>query len=327
MSTTLRQKFSFSPFGVKGIFIGLLIIAVGPTVASASPEASLKLKSTATETKNEAKTPSASEVKFKGPAVVGSEQLENKMGWGRFSGSASLQYSLKAYNSPDAEDRDEYAYTFHLNYKLNNLYSTGVSAAIYNNVDETQEQDQLKIKSVAVNASRVAYDLLHGYSLRPSLGLRLPVGRDTEERESLRFGVSPSANLTMPAAAWTNLPKLSAGFNLSALYNVHRYKESATGRSNMQYGLTPAFRVGYDLPKDFSASASLAYTSSWTYEGTQVEILEHSESLDWAFWEHASASVGHSNRAPLFSYAGVNYDYSLISERSSYFFGELTVSF
>ena len=274
------------------------------------------------------KAPTASDLKFEGSgAIVAQEELINDSFASRISGYASFQYTLKAYNTPSERDRDQYAYTLGAGYKVNQQYSLGVSASIYNNEDETEKRDQIKLESVAVSLSRVPYQLPRNYKLKPSLSIRAPVGRDTVKRESLLLGLNPSASLELPVTDWTGVSALSTKVQLSGLWNVHEYRQSATGASNTQYGYTTALMAGYSFPKDVSLSASLAYNSAWTYRQSQIESLGHSESISWAFIKNATASLGHSNRGPLFAYSGVNYDYELISERSSYFFGELTASF
>ncbi|MCB0411520.1 MAG: hypothetical protein KDD22_03285 [Bdellovibrionales bacterium] len=243
----------------------------------------------------------------------------------KFSMSAAASASSKAYHNESKSDHPSYGYTFSGSYRFAQLYSFGASASITSNPDAYEETDQRQIDAGSFDFGREAYNM-NGYRLAPSVSIRLPFGRQAHDIEGLNFGIGPTLSLSLPTEQWIGRKFWSLNLGVSGKFNSHKYTTAVNGSSNFQWGVTPFIGTGISLGGGFSLGARAAYTSATTYENHQVETFMHAETLNWAFLKNFSASIGHSNRAALFSVSGINYDYSLISERSSWVFGELRIA-
>jgi hypothetical protein len=238
--------------------------------------------------------------------------------------SHSSQVSQKVYASPNPQYDRSYSYSFGMGLRLTKEYTSSLSFSLSHQPNALEQDEQLKLRNTSLDISRTRMALGGGYTVSPGLGVRLPVGRDVVKRESLRFGLAPSAAFGLPPL-WSG-SKLGASYSLSGTYNNHKYTHNSSGSPNVRWGANHSLRLAYPVVKNVTVSAGVNHGLAWTTLGTMREYVGHSETLSWQVSPNASLSVGHSSQGELYALDGVVYDFSFLSERNSVVFGRLSLS-
>ena len=244
----------------------------------------------------------------------------HKAGFG-FSGSYS--YSRRLIEISEGENTDSSAFSYSLSYKKLKPWSASSSITFFNDRDIVEdERRQLFLSSAGLSFSRAP--LKRGeLSFRPSIKLRLPVGRYDWVSESLYLGIRASLGMPLPQS-W--MPKKASGsLGVGVSKNFHKFNTRLGGGPNTEWSAGLSGSLSYPLGKYVSFGLSGSYGIALTYTPEANEFFSLGQSIS-ASYKNLGFSVGHSLNSSVYAPDGVNYNVRIFDRDYSNIFANLSVT-
>ncbi|MEY4615672.1 MAG: hypothetical protein RJB66_632 [Pseudomonadota bacterium] len=147
-------------------------------------------------------------------------------------------------------------------------------------------------------------------SFRPTYALFgvIPTTKRQLQVEQQLYGVGASLGLTTtPSLFDNNFLKFTGG--LSFKKNVN---ESSIDKAQSYVG-RQFLMTDFMFSENFYAEVIFGHINGVSYDGSENELIEMSQSLNWQATEIFSFSIGHGNTGPMFNNASHRLDPSLVS--------------
>ncbi len=165
-------------------------------------------------------------------------------------------------------------------------------------------------------------------TITPFATIIMPASQNSLKRDQLTtaFSIGTSFAIIPDGIAPARDGAFSLAIGLTAGQYLHSYSTDINGNVLNKYSSNQTLNLGYSY-KAVSISFEFINKSRWTYEGNVRNSFIHSEELGYAFNEHYSIALGHTNSGWALKSNGIDTNLDFINENDSTIYGSLGISF
>lgn len=247
-------------------------------------------------------------------------ELENtKSDEGTYSidGNYTTFVSSNAYlpNRPEHQSGQDHILVGRLHLPGKYLLST----ALWFNQDFNNEKE-LQARDSLLTLTKPVGKILPGINFIMRGAVTLPISEASNETNGLVTAFRLNPLFTLNASSL--LKGLTLIYRPSAIYNVHDFKTSLSGRSNHEYTTSQRLTFLYGLMDNLYLSLDNSYVRSWTYDGNTNDFYSFDQSLSTQITKRLSGFLGHSIGGNALNVNGQESDLRIFdTTRSSYYLG------